>query len=258
MSNPAGIEERIAATLVNVAGGFLRNTVHVPGVTCQVCRTTVNPGFNLCYACEGHRSMGLGMPTADHVGMLTYAIEGKQSHYLMRGYKSNRLDIAEHRNIVSWMTFCAMFYHLQCLSSLSGIRVTHWATVPSLPAKSGEHPLHAIVSSLMAQWPEVELTAALDVPENVRRFFRADHFRVETPLPSGVHVLVIDDTWTSGGHAQSAALSIRKAGAARVSIMNLARYFKEGYGDNAKFVAGYLTDDYHPAVCPWTSDGVCP
>jgi orotate phosphoribosyltransferase len=154
--------------------------------------------------------------------------------------------------------FCGLFFHMRCLGVLSGIRVSHWATVPSLPAKMEEHPLHALASPMMANLPEVTLTAAADVPEHRRRLFCPDHYRAGSQVPSGAHVLVIDDTWTSGGHAQSVALAVRKAGAEKVSILNLARYFKEGYGDNAKFVAKYLTRDYDPLICPWTTDGSCP
>jgi hypothetical protein len=91
VTDPTSVARTISATLVNVAGGFLRNTVQASGETCMVCRTTVTHGFILCRACQGHSLAGKSMPVADHVGLLTYALEGGQSHYLMRGYKSNGL-----------------------------------------------------------------------------------------------------------------------------------------------------------------------
>jgi len=70
-------------------------------------------------------------------------------------------------------------------------------------------------------------------------------------------VLLIDDTWTSGGHAHSAALSLRNAGAARVSVLVVARWLKEDYGNNKQFLADLAARDFDPRICPWTG-GPCP
>lgn len=69
-------------------------------------------------------------------------------------------------------------------------------------------------------------------------------------------MLLIDDTWASGGHAQSAATALHRAGAAKVSLLVAARWINEDYGDNASFIRG-LTMDFNPAICPWTG-GACP
>ena len=91
---------------------------------------------------------------------------------------------------------------------------THWATVPSLPARPGEHPLHGIVSRLA---PGSEVTCAAPDEVDYPRDLDPGHFRA-APLPAGAHVLLVDDTWARGGHAQSAVLALRAAGAARVSV----------------------------------------
>lgn len=49
------------------------------------------------------------------------------------------------------------------------------------------------------------------------------HYTVLDPIPAGIHVLLIDGTWTSGGHALPAALALRAAGAATVSLLVVAR-----------------------------------
>ena len=43
-------------------------------------------------------------------------------------------------------------------------------------------------------------------------------------------MLLIDDTWTSGGHAQSAALALRQAGATRISALIVARWLTDDLG----------------------------
>ena len=66
------------------------------------------------------------------------------------------------------------------------------------------------------------------------------------------HVLVIDDTWTTGGHAQSAASAIRATGASAVTVIVLARWLSPGFGNTAAFIAARLKSDYDPVTCPLT------
>jgi hypothetical protein len=70
------------------------------------------------------------------------------------------------------------------------------------------------------------------------------------------HVLLLDDTST-GGHAQSAVLGLRAAGAARVSLLVVARWIKKDFGNNAEFLRELADRDYDPEICPWAG-GNCP
>jgi hypothetical protein len=70
-------------------------------------------------------------------------------------------------------------------------------------------------------------------------------------------VLLLDDTWTGGGHAQSAVLGLRAAGATRVSLLVVARWIKPDFGNNPSFLRELAERDYHPGICPWTG-GNCP
>jgi hypothetical protein len=234
---------RLSAALVSRAGGYLRNPVRRGGVTCAVCATPV-AGYERCYQC-GHGGRG-GL--AGPVAFLTYAVAGQQSGYVMRGYKA-RPPLAEHRTIVTLLVLLALARHAGCPGVLSGGPVTHWATVPSLPAKPGEHPLHEIVAHLALR-PEVTLVAAAKAP--FPRDVDPQHFRTNACLPAGSHVLLIDDTWVGGGRAQSAVLALRQAGAAHVSALVVARWINKDFGDNAKFLRGLSGHDYNPEICPWT------
>jgi hypoxanthine-guanine phosphoribosyltransferase len=62
------------------------------------------------------------------------------------------------------------------------------------------------------------------------------------------HVLLVEDTWTSGGNAQSAALTLRRGGAASVTIVALARWLKPEESPIGAFVTSRLTEDYDPLV----------
>jgi hypothetical protein len=171
----------------------------------------------------------------------------------MRGYKALR-PIEEHRRIVGLLLGLALERHTKCAGRLGGSPVTHWATVPSLPAKPGEHPLRGLA---LGHGPgtEIPLTATARVQQP--RIVNPEHFACGVSLPADSHVLVIDDTWTTGGHAQSAALGLRTAGAGRISVLVVARWLKEDYKNNKEFIADLEGHDYNPAICPWT-DARCP
>jgi hypothetical protein len=157
--------------------------------------------------------------------------------------------------VVAVATVVAVALHTGCVERLTGWSVSHWAAVPSLPAKPGRHAM-ATIAEIVPQGPEVVLEAAASVA--TRRAVNVDHFRVITPpLPQGSHVLLFDDTWTTGGHVQSAALALRAAGAEVVSALVVARWLQPGYAPTDEFVRTRLRTDFSPAVCPWTGTG-CP
>jgi hypothetical protein len=235
---------RLSASLVSLAGGYLRNVVRRTGVTCTLCATPVDH-FDYCYSCKNNSRRA---DLADAVAMLTYAVAGQQSGYVLRGYKAPQ-PLGEHRTIVSLLILLGLSMHAGCAGVLGGGPVTHWATVPSLPGKPGEHSLHKIVR-LTAPGREVGLVAAERVSRP--RALRADHFEAGSALPDGSHVLLMDDTWATGGHAQSAALALKKAGASRVSLLVVARWLKPDFGDNARFLRKLADSAYDPRICPWT------
>lgn len=240
---------RLSAALVARAGGYLYNPVREQGRTCPTCAAPVTRR-RYCYNCEGHlHHDGL----ADASAFLTYAVAGQQSGYVMRGYKAPE-PLAEHRTIVTLLAYTGLARHARCCAVLARTPVTHWATVPSLPAKPGEHPFRQLISWL-APGQEASLMAAGSV--EYPRAARPDHFRVPGSLPAGAHVLLMDDTWASGGHAQSAALALHRAGAARVSLLVVARWISRDYGGNGNFLRQLAKRDYDPELCPWTG-GACP
>lgn len=232
-----------------IAGGYLRNPVRARRVTCADCLTPVD-GYNRCYSCRGHRALS-GL--ADATAFLTYAVVGQKSGHVMRGYKAPQ-PVAEHRQVVALLLMVALGNHARCAEVLAGRPVTHWAVVPSLPAKPSVHPLRGLVAG-RAPGAEAPLTAAASVQQP--RAVSSDHFTCGVQLPEDSHVMLIDDTWAIGGHVQSAALALRTAGAARVSGLIIARWLKEEYGGNKRFIADLADHDYDPGICPWTSSA-CP
>jgi orotate phosphoribosyltransferase len=59
--------------------------------------------------------------------------------------------------------------------------------------------------------------------------------RVGDPV-AGRDVLVVDDTWVSGGSAQSAAAALKLAGARRVAVLVLGRHVNPADPASARFL----------------------
>lgn len=252
MSLPPEEVLRFQTYLTTHAAAYLTNTIRDPGVTCSVCAAPVD-GYSRCYQCNQHH-FDHGAALADRVGCVTYAATAAQSGRVMFGYKA-RPTVREHLIVVASLAWVAISRHTTCVATLTGSSVTHWATVPSLRDPSREHPLHQIVEAHSPAPAEAVLLAA---PGVATRRDIGTHFVSTESVPANSHVMLIDDSWVSGGHAQSAALTLRSAGAGSISVLTIARWLKPGWGPTDEFVKTRLSNrDYDPATCPWTG-GACP
>lgn len=248
---------KIKRALVATAGGYLRNPGG-PG-TCTRCYTPTIAG-PMCPDCRYAAAIQGGPDLLGFMSYAGYLDPITQSGHMMRGYKSQSIPQATHWQTVALMSALALIGHVSCPGQLVGMPINAWATVPSLPPKPAMpvHPLHDIVQQLARPGAsEVRLQAAVGVtaPRGINR----DHFTVSDGATPGQHVLLIDDTWTSGGHAMSAALALRAAGAAHVSVLVLARWLSIGW--EATTVAWakqrLVAPDFQPDICPWTQAS-CP
>ena len=102
--------------------------------------------------------------------------------------------------------------------AVAGVPVSVRTVIPSLTYRSGVHPLTSIAESIGL------VVDSVLVPGSEARCDRnvnAGKFTVDLAADvAGRHVLVIDDVWTTGSNAQSAALTLRRAGAAAVSVFD--------------------------------------
>jgi hypothetical protein len=65
----------------------------------------------------------------------------------------------------------------------------------------------------------------------------------------GQHVLLVEDTWLSGGKVQSAAVALKDAGAAHVTALCVARWCHYPWPDHRSMLDS-LTEYYDALVCP--------
>ena len=97
---------------------------------------------------------------------------------------------------------------------------THVAVVPSNRGRAGVHPLRALAEPyLRLPWAAL---AARPGADGRTRDLDPDRFAV--PRLDGARVLLLDDTWATGASVQSAAMTLRAAGAAAVAAVVLGRH----------------------------------
>jgi hypothetical protein len=239
--------------LVQAAGGYLRNVIREPKITCQVCAAPVG-GFDRCRRCEqARRSVGV----ADVVVPLTYAIAGRPSGALVRDYKNHPVrGVREsHSAVIKELVWLGISRHERCIGCAVGLPVSCRLVIPSLTSRPGQHPFLELARTLDSVSDAVALVPAPDA--SCDRAIN-DKFVVQPANRlDGQHVLILDDVWTTGSNAQSAALALRRAGATAVSVMVVSRWLNPDRRDTAEFIATRLQRDYDPHICPVTG-GECP
>jgi hypothetical protein len=184
----------------------------------------VRGGFARCYQCDLARREAGGL-LADVVTPLRYAVRGGPLAGDLWRYKSGGDGAAEAAVRLREMLAVFLREHGQCVWQAAGMTQppTMVAVVPSGQGRPGSHPLSGIVRS-SAPLPMVRLS--------VRGIARGRGVAVgwlrvpdrAAGTVAGADVLVVDDTWVSGGSAQSAAVALKLAGARRVAVLVLGRH----------------------------------
>jgi predicted amidophosphoribosyltransferase len=208
----------------------MRNPLRPEGPdVCEVCLTFTD-GFRTCYRC-GHDRRFL-----DAVLPVSYSVHFGQLHTALYGYK-RRIDLVASRFQLELAAVLWRFLnrHERCLATRTGAQGFRLVTtVPSGSAERDEaHPLRRIVAVLARptadRYEAVLRRSTAPVPErtvNPNKFDVTRRFR-------GEPVLLIDDTWTTGASAQSAAGALKAAGAGVVALVVIGRHVHDDYADNS-------------------------
>ncbi|HEY5013122.1 MAG TPA: hypothetical protein VIK61_10510, partial [Acidimicrobiia bacterium] len=112
--------------------------------------------------------------------------------------------------------------HRECIASRGG----QWDTITHVPSTSGRHPgVHPLARGLEMYQPLHRQHAELldRGPGEVERSSGSDDAFIARRDALGRAVLLIDDTWTTGAHAQSAASALVIGGASVVAIVPVGR-----------------------------------
>ncbi len=201
-------------------------------------------GFGRCYQCELALGEAGGL-LADVVAPTGYAVRGGSLAADLRRYKSDRAGAAEAVAAAGRLRErLAAFLAGQGESVWEAAGMTRGpgavAVVPSGQGRPGAHPLVSLVRSCV-ELPLVRL--AVVAPEAHARGVNPGWVRVAdradgggAMVLGGVDALVVDDTWVSGGSAQSTAAALRLAGARRVAVVVLGRHVNPDDRRSAAFL----------------------
>lgn len=204
---------------------------------CAVCHTSVAAGVRLCYQCS--RAGSMLAATASAVGFTALAVKGEQLARDLWVYKNGPSDNIRWppRLGLAAVLWRSLDLHERCLASAA--RVPGFSVVTTVPSTSGraDEPIAALAGMIGTTQGRYQrlLWSNPQVPNT--RDPRSDRYVAVRSLV-GESVLLLDDTWTSGAHAQSAAAALRAAGAYTVGIWAIGRHFNREqpgeYGEAAQ------------------------
>lgn len=216
---------------------FMRNPVAAgPGV-CRTCRTFVARRTQECATCRGLP------PCLDAVVAVSYSVGGGRLHRELRGYKDDPCEAARDAFTGGLAAVLDRFLtvHERCAAAAAG--VSSFALVTTVPSHTrrgdaARGRLREIVGRRCPQTASryLRLLAPVEAARESDHRWRAGRFKAVRSL-AGADVLLIDDTWTTGASAQSAAHALVQAGARRVALVVIGRHVNREHAHNARRLA---------------------
>ena len=219
-------------TVVEASAAYQRAMRNIPrdrSDTCKVCHTFMDPNPSYggeCISC-GRQPNGF-----DLVAPISYSEHGGQLHTALWTYKNAEQEPVRTYAAVRLESILWRYIedHESCLAAAVGVpgRFDLVTTVPSSdPARDEISMLRAVVE---VTGPVMDRNVRLLEPTGAvdGRAFNAERYRAVRSL-DGQSILVIDDTWTSGGHSQSAVHVLKEAGAGPVVLVVIGRHLRRGW-----------------------------
>lgn len=199
---------------------------------CDRCHGCPSPGWSSCWSCARIEQQ-LSAPCQLVVPISLYEV-GHQLHHQLRSYKATPSDMSWNFLV---KTAAILGYFLQlhsaCIAAAAGGPWELITSVPSSSGREGEHPLMRAIKLLpdirdqyevLLERGEGEIAHTVASDEGFKAFRRLD----------GERVLLIDDTFTSGARAQSAASALNNAGATVAAILPIGRVITPSFGPHVE------------------------
>lgn len=222
---------------VRELSALYENVMLGPRAGPDVCARCFNftAGYTHCYACAHSQSV------LDAVVPVSYSVGREQLHHALASYKRLDGDVARRlQAILAAILWRFLAQHEPCVARAAGAtRFELVTTVPSSDrARDREHPLRHIVGELVgptrSRYQRVLRRTDVEVPA---RTFSHDKFGATRRL-GDEPVLLIDDTWTTGTSAQSAAAALKAAGAGPVAAVVIGRHLNREWHENDRRLRG--------------------
>jgi predicted amidophosphoribosyltransferase len=215
-----------------------------------VCRQCFNftDGYHRCFVCTRHPSV------LDLMVPISYSVAHEQLHHALASYKRLTGEVARRLSLqLAAVLWRFLDSHEDCVARPAGADAFPLiTTVPSGDQIRDEcHPLHWIVSELVGPTRNryEQLLRPSEAAVEQHRFSREKF--VALRALGGEPVLVIDDTWTTGANAQSAAAALRDAGAGQLAAVVIGRHVNRDWHNNDRRLRA-LTPQFewrHCALC---------
>jgi hypothetical protein len=160
---------------------------------------------------------------------ISYAIKGQQHAHNLAAYKGWGGSSTVQANLLALLVVFLADHGRCAVRAARATTPVGAAVVPSTRGRPGPHPLERLISDRIAL-PWIPLVPNGSVGGESRAFHR-DWFSVaDSPVElTGQTVLLLDDTWTTGSRVQSAACTLKEAGAAKVVAVVLGRHVNPEY-----------------------------
>jgi phosphoribosylpyrophosphate synthetase len=188
--------------------------------------------------------------------MLTYvrghASSKHQSAHTVRAYKQQPRSEKASRDM-SLMVVAATVIHGECMGAAAGGAWNAVTFVPSARGNGPTHPVAELARQVRPDHPEHRFLLSVGPGFGVPgRSVRPDRFAVPPEFTSrvaGRRVLLVDDTWTTGSKAQSAAVSLHAAGALSVTVLCVARWLRDDWPEHRALLDSAKAP-YDASICP--------
>ncbi|MCY1141567.1 phosphoribosyltransferase [Actinoplanes sp. Pm04-4] len=222
-----------------------------PVATSQSC--------DLCFGAVGYRSDGIPFQRCNHCDSYPRALDtyvpicsslddGLES--LLHRYKDFGV---QYRWMAAPLTSLLKDFlerHLPCLEARSGR--LHVATiVPSgNDGRAFDHLRDAI--RLIDDWPirwTFDLIGKAKSGRPERGVIDPTFYRAGQAAPSGIGVLLVDDTWTSGSTLISAAMCLRGRGLPRIAGLTIGRQLHAGFGNSEQLIDQVTRTQFDMNTC---------
>ncbi len=221
-----------AQEVADSAAGYLTTVPMVSDGVCDICHGAPNVGYRRCRSCaETYTQVARPVPIVVPISL--YQL-GAQLHHVLRGYKDNRDPEVRARFslVVAALLTRFLSRHSACVARAAGSSWEVATTVPSSRNRPLPHPLDGAVQ--LSPWLRDRCRPLLARGAGEVRHNRAgERAFVVTGDVRGRHLLLLDDTFTTGAALQSAASALAGAGARVVAAVVVGRVIDPGFSTPA-------------------------
>lgn len=232
-----------------IRGAYRNVPAHSAGL-CALCSApTSSSSYSHCVPCETFLGSGIQLARGGVVA-LSWAPMDSQGYQDLRQYKEPMVT-PDQLGRLRTMFGLAFTRHAACLVGDPDLPLSV-AHIPSTSGlRPGPHPFEQNFVNMLS--PDVPRAQARYVgpvggARNSRRNLNPDHWEIDLP-PGAGKVLVLDDTWVTGGHAQSVAAAFELRGVA-ARIVVLGRALDPSRTDHGRFLRSNPAEPFDSSTCP--------